>query len=176
MEVFDVNKLKNLYRPDSNSNGEDNGSVVIIGGSSLFHGAPILALKTASRIVDMVFFSSPEPSIGEVAEQIKSKLMSFIWVPWNEIEAYINKSDAVLIGPGLMRFTHEQEDLKTEEINNIDGDHDGKLTREVTKRLLSEFKSKKWVIDAGSLQVMDAKWIPENAILTPNNKEMELLF
>jgi NAD(P)H-hydrate epimerase len=55
-------------------------------------------------------------------------------------------------------------------------DKDGKETREITKKLLKKFPDKNWVIDAGSLQVMDASWIPENAILTPNKKEYRLLF
>src|SRR4030065_1868546 len=103
-KVFDISQLKDLYKPSKSSKGEDNGQVTIIGGSSLFHGAPILALKSASRIVDMVFFATPEKSVGMVAEQLKSKLLSFIWVPWEEAENYITKSDAVLIGPGFMRF------------------------------------------------------------------------
>jgi NAD(P)H-hydrate epimerase len=42
--------------------------------------------------------------------------------------------------------------------------------------LLRKFPKKKWVIDAGSLQVMDAEWIPNGAVLTPNIKEFEMLF
>jgi len=90
MEIkeFDVASLKKLYIPSKNSTGEDNGQVTIIGGSSLFHGAPLLSLKVASRIVDMVFFSSPEPTISDVANGIKSKLLSFVWIPWSEVEDY----------------------------------------------------------------------------------------
>jgi hydroxyethylthiazole kinase-like uncharacterized protein yjeF len=166
-ENFNLQELKKLYKPLINSNGEDNGQVTIIGGSSLFHGAPLLSLKVASRIVGMVFFSSPEPSVGKVAENFKSKLFSFIWVPWEEIDAYIKKSDAVLIGPGFMRFDSEKNSKKNEE---------GKKSREITKRLLEKFPDKKWVIDAGSLQVMEKDWIPRGAILTPNKKEYSLLF
>lgn len=162
--VFNKKYLKKLFQPQNNSNGEDNGQVTIIGGSTLFHGAPILALITASRIVDMVFFSSPEKSVGTVAEKMKSQLMSFIWVPWNEIEHYIEKSDAVLIGPGLMSYRSEADKGIYEE------------TRSITGNLASKFPEKKWVIDAGSLQVMDPNWIPKNAILTPNKKEYKLLF
>ena len=104
--MIDLNKL---YKPSVNSSKGENGQVTIIGGSKLFHGAPLFALTTASRIVDMVFFASPEPSIGEVANKIKSKLFSFIWIPWEETEEYIKKSDAVLIGPGFMRFDSEKE-------------------------------------------------------------------
>jgi len=171
--IFDPDEIKKLYQPLRDSTGEDNGQVTIIGGSSLFHGAPLLALKVASRIVDMVFFASPEPSVGRVAEQLKSKLSSFIWVPWEEVEDYIAKSDAVLIGPGFMRFRSE----KVPRSQRSGGyDETAKVSRDITERLLKKFSKKRWVIDAGSLQVMDADWIPKGAILTPNKKELELLF
>ncbi len=163
-ETFDTKNLKKLFRPKDKSSGEENGQVTLIGGSKLFHGAPLLSLKVASRLVDMVFFASPESSVGEVAEKIKSRLMSFIWVPWEETDAYIEKSDSVLIGPGFMSFRGEKDRTTVEE------------TKKVTKRLLEKFPDKKWVIDAGSLQVMEAAWIPEGAIVTPNQKEYKYLF
>ncbi len=173
MQIFDARELKRLHKPARESAGEDNGQVTIIGGSSLFHGAPLLALKVASRIVDMVFFASPEPSVGRVAEQLKSKLSSFIWVPWEEVEDYIAKSDAVLIGPGFMRFRSE----KVSQSQRTGGyDETAKASRDITERLLKKFSKKHWVIDAGSLQVMDADWIPKNAVVTPNKKEFKLLF
>ena len=173
MDNFSPQELKKLYKPARESAGEDNGQVTIIGGSSLFHGAPLLALKTASRIVDMVFFASPEPSLGRIAEQIKSSLSSFIWVPWEEVGEYIEKSDAVLIGPGFMRFRSEK--VPHGERHHA-CDEACKLTTEITEELLKGFPQKKWVIDAGSLQVMEADWIPKGAIVTPNKKEYELLF
>ena len=183
MEVFTKEYLRKLHKPAWDSSGEDNGSVTIIGGSSLFHGAPILALKAASRTVDMVFFTSPERSIGLVAERLKAELSSFIWVPWEEVDAYIEKSDAVLIGPGMMRFAHESrimnfdESLKLAyELREKKYDIEGQKTREITKRLLLKFPHKKWVIDAGSLQTMEADWIPDKAIITPNSKEFNILF
>ncbi len=171
MKKFDPRELKKLYVPPTGSSGEDNGQVTIIGGSDLFHGAPLLALSIASRIVDMVFFSSPAPSVGKVAENIKSKLFSFIWVPFEEIEKYIEKSDAVLIGPGMKRYISEKFKVQTVKL-----DKDGKETKRITKELLQKFPDKRWVIDAGSLQTMEADWIPKNAIITPNYKEFEILF
>ena len=162
-----VLKKGQLYQPKLGLRKGENGQAVIIGGSSLFHGAPLFSLKVASRIVDMVFFATPEPSVGKVAENFKSKLFSFIWVPWEEVGDYIKKADAVLIGPGLMR--HRREGKKN-------FDDLGKKSKEITEKLLSQFPNKKWVIDAGSLQVMETKFIPKNAILTPNKKEYELLF
>lgn len=164
MQVFDSTNLKEVKLPSGNSSKGENGQVTIVGGSHLFHGAPLLALTTASRLVDMVYFTSPEPAIGEVAEKLKSNLFSFIWIPWEEREEYIEKSDAVLIGPGMMRYKKQI------------GDAGGEETREITRDLLLKFPKKKWVIDAGSLQMLEASWIPEGSILTPNKKEYDRLF
>jgi len=185
MEEFKEKELRKLFKPAANSAKEDNGKVTIIGGSSLFHGAPILALKTASRIVDMVFFSSPEPSVGKVAEKTKSQLGSFIWVPFGEVGEYIQKSDAVLIGPGFMRYHKEVQNPKSKIQNKFQIpkskilnklDKVGQETKRITETFLRQFPQKQWVIDAGSLQTMSKKFIPKNAILTPNRKEFEMLF
>lgn len=171
--IFKKEDLKKLYKPDNDSSGEDNGQVTIIGGSDLFHGAPLFSVKLASKIVDMVFFSTPEKSVGHVAEQMKSKLLSFIWVPWEDTEDYIKKSDAVLIGQGFKRF-------KSEKIGHGDRfnvcDEDCLQTKSITEKFLKSFPDKKWVIDAGSLQTLDPDWIPQNSILTPNQKELQNLF
>ncbi len=173
IDIFDRSDLKKLFRPHGGSSGEDNGQVTIIGGSSLFHGAPLLSLKVASRMVDMVFFSSPEDTVGKVAEKLKSKLLSFIWVPWNDVEQYIEKSEAVLIGPGFMRFGSEKN---RHHVHNGECDQACRFTRGITKELLAKFPKKRWVIDAGSLQTIDTGSIPEGAILTPNRKEFQMLF
>ena len=174
MKLFDIKQLKNLYRPANDSTGEDNGQVTIIGGSKLFHGAPLLSLKVASRIVDMVFFATPEKSVGYVSEQIKSQLFSFIWIPWEDVDAYIEKSDAVLIGPGFMRFESEHSAKNIEHRRSLDGE--GIKTREITENFLKKFPNKRWVIDAGSLQVVDPELLPKGCIVTPNKKEYKILF
>lgn len=174
MEDFDPQELSKLFKPQQNSSKEDNGQVTIIGGSDLFHGAPILALKVASRIVDMVFFSSPEPAIGQVAEKLKSQLAAFIWVPFDQVGDYLKKSDAVLIGPGFLRFRKESQ--KKECSQNRLCDTAGKASKKITENLLKKFPQKQWIIDGGSLQVMDKKFIPKGAILTPNRKEFKMLF
>ncbi len=165
---FTEKDLKRLWKPREDSSGEDNGQVTIIGGSRLFHGAPILAVKAASRLVDMVFFGSPERDLEKVA-----KLNSFIWVPWEEVEDYVAKSDAVLIGPGFMRFRSEKT---ASEERRLACDEECRKSKEITERFLDKFPDKQWVIDGGSLQVMHPSWVPQNAILTPNKKEFELMF
>lgn len=167
MQKFNPSSLSQLFRPGQNSAKEDNGQITIIGGSSLFHGAPLLALETASRIVDMVFFASPESSLEKTAAELKSRLSAFIWVPWKEINSYIAKSEAVLIGPGLMRYHGESKN---------ECDEACQLTKNTTETLLKKFADKQWVIDGGSLQVMDPRFIPQKAILTPNKKEYKMLF
>jgi len=171
ISTFDASELEKLYKPPADSSKGENGQIAIIGGSKLFHGAPLFALTTASRIVDMVFFASPEPSIREVANKIKSKLFSFIWIPWEETEEYIKKSDAVLVGPGFMRFDSEKKEKNTNELGR-----EGMETKIITEKFLKKFPDKKWVIDAGSLQVLNPDWIPENAVLTPNKREYKMLF
>lgn len=173
MDIFNKEDLIKLYKPPKNSNGEDNGQVTIIGGSKLFHGAPLFSLKAASRIVDMVFFASPEPSLKSVVDKMKSSLLSFIWVPWDDANHYVEKSDASLIGPGFMRFGSENTPHKN---RHQDCDEECQITRSITQIFLQKFPSQKWVIDAGSLQVMDPAWIPQSAIITPNKKEFEILF
>ncbi len=176
MDSFKATELLKLWRASKNSSGEQNGQLTIIGGSSLFHGAPFLSLLAASRIVDMVFFSSPYEPLRDVAAYLKSQIQSFIWVPFDEVEDYIKKSDAALIGPGLMRARSEDANHKHTKSNGDFCDEECQKTRDMTKKLLGAFPQHKWVIDAGSLQVMDADWIPENAIVTPNSHEYEGLF
>ncbi len=146
--------IKALYQPLPKSHKGQNGKLTIIGGSRLFHGASLWALKVASRIVDMVYYSSI-PENFKIAQKLKSQIYDFIAVPREEVEAYIKESDAVLIGPGLLR---------------------AKETKTLTEKLIKKFRKKRWVIDAGSLQMMAKKLIPKNAILLPHPGEFERLF
>lgn len=149
------------------------GKSIIIGGSSLFHGAPLLSLQAASRFNQTVFFTSPESSLSQVACQIKSKLFSFIWVPFEEVEAYLDSVDIALIGPGFRRYTSQTEASKYRQGPD---DQAGRESREISERLLGAFPGLPWVIDAGSLQVIKKEILPPAAIITPNNEEFKILF
>lgn len=161
MTEFDPKELKNLYVPKSGSHKGDNGRLLIIGGSKLFHAASLWALEVASRIVDMVFYSSV-PENNRIVEKEKEEFRNGIVVPRDKMDHYIQEADAVLIGPGMPREDGIEE-----------GDDD---TKELTEALLTKYANKKWVIDGGSLQVIDPKLIPGNAILTPHHQEFEKLF
>ena len=91
--------------------------------------------------------------------------MNFIWVDWSDTESYIEKSDAILIGPGFMRFGSEE--TKEEDRSNL-SHQEGILTRLITENYLKKFPNKKSIIDGGSLQVLNVDWISKGAIITPN--------
>jgi NAD(P)H-hydrate epimerase len=152
--VCGVDEVKALRRPEKTSHKGEGGKLLIIGGSRLFHGASMWALKTASRIVDLVFYASVQENL-EAARKIKSEVFDFIGIRVEEIDDYIKEADCILIGPGLMR---EEE------------------TKKLTERLLKKYPQKKWVIDAGSLQMMDWRLLRENCLITPHRKEFQRLF
>ena len=167
MEKFDKSWLTKLWRPSDADNKFGAGQVAIVGGSSLFHGAPILALKAASRLVSMVYFATPEVD-RTIAEKLKAGLGSFIWVPFDQLTEYVAKSDAVLIGPGMMRNRVEGEGLVIDEA--------GKESRQITLAVVTKNPAQKYVIDGGALQVLAANELPRGAIITPNRKEFAMLF
>ncbi len=161
MEEFNVNDLKKLYVPAKYYHKGQNGKLMIIGGSVLFHAASLWALNIASRIVDMVFYSSVD-SNNEIVHKEKQEFRNGIIVPREKIEHYIDEADVVLIGPGLPR----EEGVEK-------GDDDTKF---LTENLLSKYPSKKWVVDGGSLQVIKPAILPTNSIITPHHQEFQTLF
>lgn len=143
------------------------GKLTIVGGSKLFHGAPLIALKGASRIVGMVYFSSPIKD-KSLAEKIKVNLLNFIWIPRKEIGEYIANSNVVLIGPGMMRNRREKDGFVCDE--------EGAKTKDLSLKLFADFPDKKWVVDGGTLQVIKVDDLPKGAVVTPNRKEFQMLF
>ena len=160
MNKFNSGKLKELYKLPSDSHKGQNGKLLLIGGSKIFHAASLWSLKVASRIVDMVFYSSV-PENNQIVQKAKQEFRDGIVVSRNKIEDYINEADCILIGPGLPRKEGQEE-----------GDADTKF---LTEKLLKKYPNKKWVIDGGSLQMMDLEIIPGNSILTPHKREFEML-
>lgn len=161
MNEFDTSILKELYMPAPGSHKGQNGKVLVIGGSHLFHSSAFWALEIASKIVDMVYFSST-PVNNEIVKKLKSKFINGIIVPREKLEDYIAEADVILIGPGLPRPDGQEI-----------GDDDSKI---LTEKLLGKFPHKKWVVDGGSLQVIKPETLPKSAIITPNVKEYKMLF
>src|SRR5258708_3204010 len=181
MNTFNPEDLKRLYIPASSSHKGQNGKLMIIGGSHLFHAASLWALEIASKIVDMVFYSSV-PENEKIMMEAKVGFRNGIVVPRERIEDYIEKADVVLIGPGMNRAEHEISNFKfqisnSNQINELKDE--GEQTYYLTKYLLQKYPQKKWVIDAGALQMMELDWLKElqeNVVLTPHQREFEKLF
>ena len=162
MEIKEI--IAKIQIPKSDSHKGQNGRLLIIGGSHLFHGASLWSLKVATRIVDMVFYSSVLEN-NELAQKLKSELYDLIVVPRNKIEDYLQEADVILIGPGLPREEGREAGEES--------------TRNLVKRLFEKFSDKKWVIDGGALTEIEPEWLRElngNVILTPHHKEFENLF
>ncbi|MFH0835906.1 MAG: hypothetical protein V1834_01975, partial [Candidatus Micrarchaeota archaeon] len=51
--------VRSLSQPKAASHKGQNGVLTVVGGSNKYHGASILAMKAASRFVDLVYFYSP---------------------------------------------------------------------------------------------------------------------
>lgn len=149
-----IEDVKKLHVPDPSSHKGQNGRLLIIGGSDLFHAASLWALTVASRIVDLVHYAST-PENNEHVQKAKEEFRNGIVVPRGEVDAYIEEDDVVLIGLGMTRDSE---------------------TKELTDRLLKKHPQKQWVIDAGALQMMDISLIPPGAILTPHHGEFALLW
>ena len=150
MDQFDPKVLAQLYRPPKDSHKGQNGKLLLIGGSQLFHAASMWSLEVASRIVDMGFYFSVPVNEAIVKKQ-KERFHDGIVVPQGEVETYLGEADCVLIGPGMER---------------------GKETEEKTNKLLKKYPDKRWVIDGGALQMMDPGLLNERMIVTPHLREL----
>lgn len=146
--------IRLLFRPSEDSHKGQNGRLLLIGGSELFHAASLWSLTVASRIVDLVHYASI-PANNAIVQKAKEEFRNGIVIPRRDLDSYIDEDDVVLMGPGMVR------DSETEQLTNS---------------LLKKYSQKQWVIDAGALQMMDVSLIPINAILTPHHGEFDGLW
>lgn len=156
MQPFDLTPyLKTINLPKQNGIKGDHGRVLVIGGSELFHAASFWSASMASRLVDMVHFSSPVMENNDLMRvRAKEKFWDGIVVLYEEIDHYIEEDDSILIGPGMER---------------------GEETRTIVNALLTKYSGKKWIVDGGALQEVDPKLLTSSMIITPNSKELSLL-
>lgn len=181
-----TNYITSLWKPDSDSHKGQNGRVCIIGGSTLFTSACLWPLTVASRIVDLVHFASTEQN-NAIVTSLKAEFRNGIVIGFSDLDAYIGEDDAILIGPGMERdeeeltamqtvhgITSSQKPMNLYDIAALS--NQGQITKHLTNFLLKKFPMKQWVIDAGSLYMMDPQHIPHSAILTPHEKEFDALY
>ncbi len=159
---------RQIVTPEAGSHKGENGRVLVIGGSKLFHAAPFWAASATAKIVDMVHFTSPAMENNDLMRvRAKGKFWDGIVIPWEEVEHYIAEDDCILIGPGMTRAagteTHDSRFKIYEDTKNI------------VDTLLRKFPDKRWVVDGGALQEVDVKLLNKNMIVTPNVRELEIV-
>ncbi len=154
--------VKFLKRRRRDSHKGDNGRVLIVGGSHLYHGAPIYAGLAAAHVVDLVFLACPASVAGTVKEATPDFIvhpLSSDHVVLEDIPTIVelaSSCDAVLVGPGL--GTHAE-------------------TQKACCELFSQLK-KPVVIDADGLKALKGNLdlITKSMVLTPHRGEFAMLF
>lgn len=158
--------VKHVFpRRDPMSKKGDNGIVLVIGGSWLYHGAPYLTSMAALRSgIDLVFLVTPEP----VANAIRGLSPNIIVLPiegkelninaFSSIERFIIKSDVIAIGPGLGR-----------------GDVINEAVVKIVDFAIKNNKS--IVMDADALKTDAPQRVPKGAkvVLTPHAGEFKIM-
>ncbi len=140
-----------------------NGTVCVVGGSRLYHGAPLLCAMGAMRSgVDLVFVAVP----ATIAPSVRALSPDFIVVPLpdakltrgnvSKLLSWVEKVDAYAVGPGL--GPQNPEEL-AHAINELKGAGRG------------------LVIDADALRPQVLPSIRRTrTVVTPHAKEFERLF
>lgn len=163
--------LQKIYLPANDSHKGQNGKLLIIGGSKLFHAASLWSTEVASKIVDMVFYASI-PENNELILALKKEFKNGIVVRRQDIKDYIDEADCVLIGPGMERHPKEDSFDYSQELTQEEWNFS---TQKVVNYLLFHYPQKRFVIDAGALQMMDPKLLNNNCLITPHSKEIAYL-
>lgn len=147
-----------MLNRNKNARKGDNGKVMVVAGSPLFHGAPILCSLAAEHSgIDLVYPFMPSAHF----EAAKSYSLNFILQAFEEpiltskdvktIVNFTEQVDCLVIGPGLGT--------------------DGK-TKEAIKSILTQVKCPT-VADASALIYTNK--LPETCIFTPHRGEFKVL-
>lgn len=152
--------VKYLYEPPKNAYKRMTGELLVFGGSQLFHGAPIMAIKAASKFIGSVFFYT-SPENRELISKQKMELQEFISLRESDLEKYAEYASVILVGPGL-----------EENISN----------KAMLTYLLNKYPEKTFVLDAYAIAMANPKQNRQNkrgfrnCILTPHRGELRHIF
>jgi NAD(P)H-hydrate epimerase len=170
--------LRELYIPDDETHKGENGKTLIIGGSHLFHASSLWSAEVAAYIVDMLHYASTVEN-AELFQSLKYKFRNGIIVQQKDIPYYVEEDDSILVGPGMVRMSVEKDlpEKNFEEILHITDE--AEYTYYITRYLITSFPHKRFVFDAGALQMMHPEWLKKlntAPILCPHQLEFEKLF
>jgi ADP-dependent NAD(P)H-hydrate dehydratase len=145
------------------SHKRDNGTVCVVGGSRLYHGAPFLCASGAMRSgVDLVFVAVP----ASIATAVRSLSPDFIVVPLpdskltrgnvSKLMSWVPRVDTFAVGPGL---GPQKPESLAQALNQMKGE------------------GRSLVVDADALrpQILPALR-GARAVVTPHAGEFERLF
>lgn len=174
----DFSHLHLLSKDAKSTHKGDNGKVLVIAGSSLFHSPGLWAAELLAHFADLVFFYSPHHHNRELLLKTKKEFFNGIVVTAQDLDWYVKESDVILMGPGMMRRQYDDSrTLNVASVTEIEAITDeGVLTRALTHHLLSRYPDKKWVLDAGALQELDLTDCSPHMIYTPHKGELNRLF
>lgn len=172
--------IDKLHKPDPISHKGQNGNLLIIGGSSLFHAASLWSAAIASRVVDMVHYCSTQEN-QKILINLKSKFVDGIVIKKEDLLDYVNEDDCVVIGPGMLRGpVSDKNKRKTPTLKELLRIEDeAEYTYQLTKFLIEHAPNMKFVFDGGALQMMKKDWLIKlktKPILTPHSVEFKRLF
>ncbi|HAZ28913.1 MAG TPA: NAD(P)H-hydrate dehydratase [Candidatus Magasanikbacteria bacterium] len=154
MNILDHTILERIARPLPMSHKGQNGRLLIIAGSDTFHGALVLTVEAASRLVDMVYVHSTKENL-KLIQKLRQNIATFIAVSAKKLWEVIELVDVIAMGPGL------PEDEQT-----IALVHD----------ILEKYPNKKIIVDATALWHVEPGYLHKNCILTPHSREFENVF
>ena len=161
---IDENILNTInFKRESNSKKGDNGRIAIIGGSRLYHGAPMLSALAALRTgVDLAYIFTPK----EISNSLRSYSPNVIIRPYNDnkitkgvanqIIKSLPKIDTIVNWPGL-----------------------GKQRTDGIKKIIEELSkiNIQIILDSDILQPEIIEFINDrNVIMTPHIGEFNRLF
>jgi len=166
--------LQKVRLPLPGSHKGQNGKVLVIGGSSLFHSSSLWAAEAAAPFVDMLHYGSTQEN-NEIFLSLKKKFRNGMVVSQKDIPGYVLEDHVIIIGPGMVRTENPNPAARPESWGEVlDVADEGMRTEAMVTYLLVHFPRKRFVIDAGALQMLvrkDLAGMEEKPVLTPHQKE-----
>ncbi len=163
--------------PKAENHKGQNGKVLIVGGSRLFHAASLWSAQMAAHLVDMVFYASVSEN-NQVLREGKKKFFDGIVIGRGDLAAYAAEAEVILLGPGLARGEWKRERLREVlasggKLSENEWEESSYLVTNYILHQYGQLAGKKLVLDAGSLQMLDLEYLPPGAILTPHRGEWQ---
>ena len=162
--VVDENLVRECVKPRRTSSHKgENGAVLVVGGSWMYHGAPFLAAMAALRCgVDLAYIAAPE----KITHSIRALSPAVIVIPLTDMRLtkgaarralkLLPKVDSIVIGPGLVSGSEPGIELVVDEAAAL---------------------GKGMVLDAGALYPEILKHVRgRRAVLTPHAGEFRRVF